>query len=42
MLNNLVETEEDKILATLSNTPEAQTVLSGEELIEFERELRSW
>ena len=42
MLDRLVEMEEDKILATLSNISEAQTVLSGEELEEFECELKSW
>ena len=42
MLDNLAEMEEDKILAALSNTPEAQTILYGEELEEFERELKSW
>ena len=34
--------EEDHILAVLSNVPEAQTVLSGKELEEFEREIMSW
>ena len=42
MLDNLAEIEEDRILAILSNTPEAQTALSGEELIAFESELKSW
>jgi formate dehydrogenase maturation protein FdhE len=42
MLDNLAEMEEDKILAMLSNIPEAQTALSGEELKEFESELKSW
>jgi len=42
MLDNLAEMEEDRILAVLSNTPEAQTALSGEELSAFERELKSW
>ena len=42
MLDILAEMEEDKILAALSNTPEAQTALSGKELEEFERELKSW
>ena len=42
MLDSLAEMEEDKILAALSNVPEAQTALSGKELEEFERELKSW
>ncbi|MDR0232725.1 MAG: hypothetical protein LBI82_11490 [Dysgonamonadaceae bacterium] len=42
MLDRLAEMEEDKILAALSNIPEAQTALSGKELEEFERELKSW
>jgi formate dehydrogenase maturation protein FdhE len=42
MLDNLAEIEEDKILAMLSNVPEAQMALSGEELKEFESELKSW
>jgi len=42
MLDHLAEMEEDKILAALSNIPEAQTALSGEELEAFDRELRTW
>jgi len=42
MVDNPAEMVEDKILATLSSTPEAQTALSGKELEEFERELKSW
>jgi hypothetical protein len=42
MLDYLAEIEEDKILAMLSNIPDAQTTLSGEELIAFEYELKSW
>ena len=42
MLDRLAEMEEDRILAVLSNVPEAQTVLSGKELEEFEREIMSW
>jgi hypothetical protein len=42
MLDGLAEMEEDKLLAILSNIPEAQMALSGEELEEFERELKSW
>jgi hypothetical protein len=42
MLDVLAEMEEDKILAALSTVPEAQIVLSGNELEEFEHELRSW
>ena len=42
MLDRLAEMEEDKILAALSNLPEAQTVLSGNELEDFECELKSW
>ena len=42
MLDHLAEMEEDRILAILSNIPEAQTALSGKELEEFESELKSW
>jgi hypothetical protein len=42
MLDNLSEMEEDRILAILSNIPDAQSPLSGEEHEEFERELKSW
>ena len=42
MLDAIAEMEEDKILATLSNIPEAQIALYGEELEEFEHELKSW
>ena len=42
MLDYLAEMEEDKVLAMLSNIPEAQTALSGEALTAFERELKSW
>jgi len=42
MLDRLAEIEEDKILAMLSNIPDAQTALSGEELKAFEYELKSW
>jgi hypothetical protein len=41
MLDRLAEIEEDKILAMLSNIPDAQTALSGEEKA-FEYELKSW
>ena len=42
MLDHLADMEEDRVLAMLSNIPEAQTALSGEELKEFECELKSW
>jgi len=42
MLDAIAEMEEDKILATLSNIPEAQTALTGKEHKKFERELKSW
>ena len=42
ILDNLAEMEEDKILAMLSNVPDAQVALSGEELTAFKRELKSW
>jgi len=42
MLDRLAEMEEDRLLAVLSNVPDTQTVLSGEELEEFECEIKSW
>ena len=42
MLEALAAMEEDRILAALSNIPEAQTALSGKELEEFECELKFW
>jgi len=42
LLDNFAEMEEDKVLAMLSNIPEAQTALSSEALTEFESELKSW
>jgi formate dehydrogenase maturation protein FdhE len=42
MLDSLAEMEEDKILAALSNIPDAQTILSDREREAFELELKSW
>jgi macrodomain Ter protein organizer (MatP/YcbG family) len=39
MLERIAEMEEDKVLSALSNIPETQIILSGQELEEFEHEL---